>query len=339
MDQAAITLVAGEIVRDPYGGRYVIEALLGTEQSEAVYVVRDQYSRRNRYILREFTGLDQRERARLMRDGEPLRQASRSSWPRVYGVFEDAAHRGRVYLLMDYIPGLSLADICKVQPLPALAIGHRLRLHLRQLPATEPGLDAMTPIPSPVPQPARRPLAGVGMKKREKLLFLVLALLIGAIIGVSLFTFLIKPSHPSAASSRTILASGHTTATPRMIPSPSPTYIRSSSIYPTLAAAYAGTVFDLLSNEKTPMYLTAIQQNQGSFSTVFQGLGLAGPITGTVTPSGYVQFKLNIISNEITLVFDGNIKIGGDIAGSFAALNQHGESTGESGVWNVAAVP
>lgn len=324
MDQAARTLVVGEIVRDPYGGRYIIEVLLGKQQSEAVYVARDRYSRRHRYFLREFSGLDERQRTRLIREGEPFRQSNRRSWPRVYGVFEDTAHRGRVYLLIDYIPGLSLADIRGVQPL--LDASHRIP----QLPSTEPGLQIMTPIPSP----ARRSIAG--FKNREKLLFLVLALLIGAVIGVSLFAFFIKPSRPTAAP-RAALASNLTTAVPRIIPSPA--HIRSSPAYPTLAATYAGTVLDLLTNEKTPMYLTAVQQNQGRLSGVFQGLGLAGPITGTVTTSGYVHFKLNAISNATTLVFDGYIKLGGDIAGSFAAQNQREENTGESGIWNVAAVP
>jgi len=101
--------------------------------------------------------------------------------------------------------------------------------------------------------------------------------------------------------------------------------------------SYAGTVVDVLNNEKTAMYLSGVQQNQGRLSGQFQGLGLAGTFTGTVTRSGHLQFMVNVKSNQEMLVFDGDIKVGGDIAGSFVVQNQQGDKTGESGVWNIAA--
>ena len=110
-------------------------------------------------------------------------------------------------------------------------------------------------------------------------------------------------------------------------------------MYPGIAASYAGTVFDLMTSEKTSMFLKHVQQNGGSISGTFQGLGLVGSFKGTVTPTGQVQFTVTVQTGKSTLSFVGDIKIGGDIVGSFVVLDQHGQRTGESGLWNVATSP
>lgn len=118
-----------------------------------------------------------------------------------------------------------------------------------------------------------------------------------------------------------------------------PTLLPRASIYPSVAASYAGTIFDLMTREKTSLLLTDIQQNQEGIHGSFQGLGLVGLFTGTITPAGQVQFTVTLYGGAATLVFDGVIKIGGDLAGSFAAVEQHGQRTGEGGLWNVSASP
>ena len=107
--------------------------------------------------------------------------------------------------------------------------------------------------------------------------------------------------------------------------------------YPLLGASYAGTVVDLLAKEKTSMILTHIHQNQGSIQGYFQGLGYVGPFKGSITPSGHVQFMVTVRSGQSTLSFEGDIKVGGDIVGSFEVLLAHGQPSGESGLWNVAS--
>ena len=117
----------------------------------------------------------------------------------------------------------------------------------------------------------------------------------------------------------------------------SPTSTLHPAKYPILGASYTGTVVDLLAKEKTIMVLTRIQQNQGSIQGYFQGLGFVGPFKGSITPSGHLQFKVAVRAGESTLSFEGDVKVGGDIVGSFEVLLGQGQPTGESGLWNVAS--
>ena len=104
-----------------------------------------------------------------------------------------------------------------------------------------------------------------------------------------------------------------------------------------MSSSYAGTVLDLLNNERTGLFLTQIHQNNGNITGYFQGLGMAGPFTGTVTRAGHLQFTVTVLGGSSFLSFDGDIKIGGDITGTFKALNQQRQFTGESGIWNTSS--
>jgi len=84
------------------------------------------------------------------------------------------------------------------------------------------------------------------------------------------------------------------------------------------------------------MSLTDIQQNGGSISGNFKGLGLVGTFKGTVTTHGEVDFTVTVNwAGVSTLEFKGNIKIGGELTGEFYAYNQQGQRTGEFGIWDV----
>ncbi len=87
------------------------------------------------------------------------------------------------------------------------------------------------------------------------------------------------------------------------------------------------------------MFLTNIYQNQGSIRGIFRGLGLVGPFRGTITPAGHLQITVTIYAGNESLAFEGVIKVGGDMAGSYAVLDRNGERTGEVGLWNVASDP
>ena len=161
----------------------------------------------------------------------------------------------------------------------------------------------------------------------------LLLIMLGS-IGLSFFTLrnsnTLSSQHTHATTAIVHKSSGSGSATPQT------TRSTSASIYPILASSYSGRIGDLLTNETTNLRLSSIQQTQATISGFFQGLGLAGPFQGTVTPAESIHFTVEIYNGSSTLDFEGDIKIGGDMAGSFNALNQGGQRTGESGVWNVA---
>jgi len=178
--------------------------------------------------------------------------------------------------------------------------------------------------------------------KRHVFLLIILALLLTAAIGTGLVWIVLSHSdHPASLHSVTSpVASSPAQSTVTSPASPAPsTLTPGTSEYPPLAASYAGKVVDIMTNEDTGMFLTHIQQSQGSISGFFQGLGLVGPFNGTVNTAGHLHFTVKVQASNTTLSFDGDIKIGGDMVGSFDVLDQYGHRTGEAGAWNVASSP
>lgn len=174
----------------------------------------------------------------------------------------------------------------------------------------------------PASLPTQRPV--LGAKNRGVLLVILLTLLLLVIVGA----FVVRGVTPALAPTipQTAVTSPGTSAAPTH-----------PSTYPILAVSYAGTVSDLLANTKTNMFLTNIQQSQGTMQGSFQGLGLAGPFTGKVTPDGQVRFTVTISGGSMTLTFEGSIKEGGDIVGSYQVLDRQGSQSGY-GLWNISAV-
>ncbi len=150
----------------------------------------------------------------------------------------------------------------------------------------------------------------------------ILALLLTVAMGTGFLSSVMRNDNPPSALQKSTHPLAPSTLTQRL------------SIYPRIAASYVGTSADLLANEKTDMFLTNIQQSQGNIHGFFHGLGLAGPFTGTVTPAGHIEFTVMAYAGNMTLSFEGDIKIGGDIAGTFRVLD-HGDFTGEYGLWNI----
>lgn len=177
--------------------------------------------------------------------------------------------------------------------------------------------------------------------KRHILLLVLLALLLTTAIGTSLFWLNWQHDNPFTLPGITHSAApstSHSTATSAASPAPS-TPTPEVPVYPSLDASYSGRVVDVMTNETTSMFLTHVQQSQGSISGNFKGLGLVGPFEGTVTQAGHLRFTLKVPASATTLSFEGDIKIGGDIVGTFEVLDQHGQRTGESGAWNVSSNP
>jgi len=489
VQQEQTTLKLGATVRDPSGGRYVIEGLLGKGGFGAVYLVRDRRDRQRQFALKEVINPNKQDCERFIFEGEILKRLYHRALPRVYHVFEN--DRQRVYLLMDYVQGWDLEALREGQAerrfplslvlaLMAPIVDAIMYLHRQDPPIVHrdikpaniivpigpdeaklvdfgsakeympdgttaeirhgsPGyapleqygggttpqtdiyglgatfytlltgtipanaamraeaskrFDPLEPAHLVAPEvpwtvataieramsisrddrfetveqfwqeltalvPKGIPLSGstsvvtpqsllrLPGQKRERmklasadsqrhvfraiglggLLFIALLLLLSGIIGASFLVPLLSSSHSPIALQK---------ATPVL---PHPTMTNGSSLYPHFADSYAGTVSDLMNNEKTAMFLTQLQQSQGSIRGDFQGLGLVGSFTGTVTPAGQVHFTVKVPTADLTLAFEGVIKIGGDMVGTFSVLDANGTRTGESGLWNLAASP
>jgi len=159
------------------------------------------------------------------------------------------------------------------------------------------------------------------------ILLLVIVLLIGASFASAYRPFLStsRSTHPKAILARI--------STPTSL---SPTAQSNTMPYPPLAAQYKGIISDIMANSKTAMSLTNIHQNKKAIQGDFAGLGLVGTFAGTVDTSENIHFQITIYGGGETLSMEGNIKVGGSMAGSYRVLNSNHEFTGEYGLWSVS---
>ncbi|MBA2287325.1 MAG: protein kinase [Ktedonobacteraceae bacterium] len=100
-------LPIGATIQAPDGSRYKTEAHLGAGGFGAIYLVRKTRQQGGLFALKEVFCFTQRERDRVIFEGEILKRLNHEALPRVYHVFDDEEHT-RVYLLMDYIKGADL---------------------------------------------------------------------------------------------------------------------------------------------------------------------------------------------------------------------------------------
>jgi eukaryotic-like serine/threonine-protein kinase len=187
--------------------------------------------------------------------------------------------------------------------------------------------------------PALHNHAQPAKSRKSAFLFIFLTVILTIAIGTALVSFALQHNNTSSTEQRVTPTLAHSTpqSTATSAASHPSTVTPGASAYPDIVASYAGRVLDLMNGEKTDMFLTQIHQNGGSISGYFKGLGMVGPFTGTVTPMGHLRFSVTVQGGASTLSFEGDIKIGGDIVGSFKVLNQHGQFTGESGLWNISS--
>jgi len=117
------TLPIDSVVKD----RYIVEDLLGKGGFGAVYRVRDQRVRGNKFALKEVIDPNTEERERFAFECEVLKRLDHPALPRVYRVFEDNKNI-RVYMLMDYVAGPNLEILRQRQPEKRLPLFHVMKI-------------------------------------------------------------------------------------------------------------------------------------------------------------------------------------------------------------------
>jgi serine/threonine protein kinase len=156
---------------------------------------------------------------------------------------------------------------------------------------------------------------------------LAMLLLVGLGAGMVFHFSSIQHNNPLTGQKQTTggsnSASASTTSTPL------------ANLLPQIRQQYNGMINDLVTNTTTPMTLTQIVQPKGNIRGNFRGLGLAGPFTGTVDNAGKIQFQVTIYGGTETIAFEGTIKLGGSLGGSYRVM-RNSQFTGESGVWSVS---
>lgn len=167
--------------------------------------------------------------------------------------------------------------------------------------------------------------------KSKKVRALALAILMLLALGLGSLGIFLSATHHTPATSA---PRSTRTQTPQATASPSAT-VTQTSLYPPLASSYAGTINDIgVASTTTPLYLTQIQENpaNGEITGQFQGLGLSGTFTGTVSARGILNFTMKI--DVGTLICTGTIKVGGELQGSFKVVDPQGNNLGEYGPWS-----
>lgn len=176
---------------------------------------------------------------------------------------------------------------------------------------------------------ARKPSSASRPKRRGMILaiaLILLALFGGLGIATVYWSSALKPSQPFAAKTQVLPSS--------TAPSGSPS--AGATVYPPLVRQYSGTINDMVANSTTNMSLSNIQQQGKKIQGNFVGLGLTGKFMGTIDTIGNMQFQVPVYSGSETISFQGNVKLGGSIVGSYRILNQNGEFTGEYGLWSIS---
>jgi eukaryotic-like serine/threonine-protein kinase len=167
-----------------------------------------------------------------------------------------------------------------------------------------------------------------GRGKRVALFSLVLLVLL-ALIGGGLG---LQFSSMHFATSAPVIE--HSSAQRPVPPSTSPSAV--IFLYPPIASAYVGTISDIaVAKKTTKLYLGQVRQERNNIGGNFQGLGQVGSFTGIVNSSGSVRFIVKYGTGS--LIFDGDIKVGGDIGGTFYAVDAQGQNIGEYGPWYASA--
>ena len=124
-----------------------------------------------------------------------------------------------------------------------------------------------------------------------------------------------------------------------MKPTPTPTK-PTPTPSPKAGSIYTGTLHDLLANTTINISLTVMQLHIGSISgylMIDNGTPGGGTFKGTFDASHqHMQFIVLDNAGHPIYSFEGGVHPDGNIAGSYCALNQTGQCSGDYGLWSAS---
>ena len=168
------------------------------------------------------------------------------------------------------------------------------------------------------------PVSTQHSRKLVALLLLLLVLAILLSIGTILWSRAIGFHHPGVANS-----------TPVVVHKATPTPTATSKA----GAVYTGTIHDILANTSATIFLTGMQLHTGNINgylLIDNGARGSGPFQGTFNTTQHIQFVVTDSTGHPIFSFEGGVHPDGNIAGSYCALNQNGQCSGDYGLWSAS---
>lgn len=132
--------------------------------------------------------------------------------------------------------------------------------------------------------------------------------------------------------------------TPNISCTPAPLASGTGSYQP-LARIYNGTLYDIPAGRKTHFSLTGIRQLQRSICGYFNGIPTSatantlpanGPIQGSITTAGAIQFTLIGEAKQTTDSFEGQILSDGTMVGTYCRQTSSTGACSDYGLWSVS---
>ena len=201
--------------------------------------------------------------------------------------------------------------------------------------AAEPQTVQEDPRSVPASAPRLRPLHPISSPKWGRLIFVLLLLVVSISLGTVLLSSALRPLAPGSVSPTPSLV--HKDATSFQHPTPGSTTPTPGPAFH-LANSYEGTIYNLAVNVRGNMFLRRIQQRQNTMSGYFSGLNTNALFHGSLDASRHILFKVISSSGSAMLAFDGSMKADGTLAGNYCRLDQHGQCSGEYGLWSLSPV-
>ena len=212
----------------------------------------------------------------------------------------------------------SLKEVKSVQAEEAPIVSNESAEELQEQPQQVPEfLRLQMPLPA---QPSRRLVTVL-------LLMFVLALLLS--VGGILWSRSVGSHSPGTATSSRVAGHRATPVSSQL----------ASTVSPKAVEMYMGTIHDIPANISASISLTGIQLRPGAISgylLVGNGLKGSGPYKGTVSVDRHIQFVVMDSAGHAIFAFEAGVQPDGNIAGSYCALNQNDQCSGDYGLWSIA---